>query len=110
MDKNQITRAETDSFGPIEVPAERYWGAQTQRSRVHFAIGAETMPVEIIRALALVKRVAAEVNRDLRLLPEALCAAIAAAAREIEDGAPRRRISPPRLADGVRHPNQHERQ
>ncbi|WP_036257209.1 class II fumarate hydratase [Methylocapsa aurea] len=79
-------RIETDSLGPIEVPATHYWGAQTQRSCVHFAIGAEKMPLPIIRALALVKRVAAEVNRDLGLLPAELCGAIAAAASEIESG------------------------
>ncbi len=80
------TRIETDSFGPVEVPAKHYWGAQTQRSLVHFAIGSQTMPLAIIHALAMVKRVAAEVNRDLGLLPPGLCSAIAAAAREIETG------------------------
>ncbi|MGH6857103.1 MAG: class II fumarate hydratase [Methylocella sp.] len=77
---------ETDSFGPIEVPAKHYWGAQTQRSLVHFAIGSQTMPLAIIRALAMVKRAAAEVNRDLGLLAPGLCSAIAAAAHEIETG------------------------
>ncbi|WOJ89806.1 class II fumarate hydratase [Methylocapsa polymorpha] len=86
MDDGKKTRLETDSFGPIEVPADRYWGAQTQRSCIHFAIGAETMPIPIIRALALVKRVAAEVNRDLGLLPAPLCDAIVAAASEVESG------------------------
>ncbi|MGI8567679.1 MAG: class II fumarate hydratase [Methylocella sp.] len=80
------TRIETDSFGPVEVPAAHYWGAQTQRSLVHFAIGSQAMPLAIIRALAMVKRAAAEVNRDLGLLPAGLCSAIAAAAREIETG------------------------
>ncbi|MGH6851836.1 MAG: class II fumarate hydratase [Methylocella sp.] len=80
------TRIETDSFGPVEVPAAHYWGAQTQRSLVHFAIGSQTMPLAIIRALAMVKRAAAEANRDLGLLPAGLCSAIAAAAREIETG------------------------
>ena len=56
------TRIETDTFGPIEVPADRYWGAQTERSRRNFRIGTELMPLPVIRALALVKRVAAEVN------------------------------------------------
>jgi fumarate hydratase class II len=65
---------------------KHYWGAQTQRSLVHFAIGSQTMPLEIIRALAMVKRAAAEVNRDLGLLPAGVCSAIAAAAREIETG------------------------
>ena len=62
------TRTETDSFGPIEVPADRYWGAQTERSRNNFRIGEERMPVPLIRALALVKLAAAEVNQSLGLL------------------------------------------
>ena len=53
------TRIETDSFGPIEVPADRYWGAQTERSRNNFRIGSELMPKALIRALAIVKRAAA---------------------------------------------------
>jgi fumarate hydratase, class II len=75
-----------DSFGPIEVPAEHYWGAQTQRSLAHFAIGSQIMPLAIVHALAMVKRAAAGVNRELGLLPAGLCSAIAAAAREIETG------------------------
>ncbi|WP_026606456.1 class II fumarate hydratase [Methylocapsa acidiphila] len=86
MENDAKTRVESDSFGPIEVPADRYWGAQTQRSRIHFAIGAEKMPLAIIRALALVKRIAAEVNCDLGLLPPPLFNAIEAAARDIEEG------------------------
>jgi fumarate hydratase, class II len=80
------TRIETDSFGPVEVPAAHYWGAQTQRSLAHFAIGSQTMPLAIIHALAMVKRASAGVNRDLGLLPEELYSAIAAAASEIESG------------------------
>lgn len=80
------TRIETDSFGPVEVPAAHYWGAQTQRSLAHFAHGSQTMPLAIIHALAMVKRASAEVNRDLGLLPGGLCSAIAAAASEIESG------------------------
>ena len=56
------TRIETDTFGPIEVPADRYWGAQTQRSLENFRIGTERMPRPLIRALGIVKRAAAEVN------------------------------------------------
>jgi fumarate hydratase, class II len=56
------TRVETDTFGPIEVPADRYWGAQTQRSLGNFRIGTEKMPVPLVRALGIVKRAAAEVN------------------------------------------------
>src|ERR1700730_5879938 len=81
MDEPDATRIETDSFGPVEVPAKHYWGAQTQRSLGRFAIGPQTMPLAIIHALAMVKRAAAEVNRDLGLLPAGLCSAIAAPAK-----------------------------
>ena len=64
------TRVETDTFGPIEVPADRYWGAQTERSRRNFRIGEELMPLPVINALTLIKRVAAEVNCELGLLDE----------------------------------------
>jgi fumarate hydratase class II len=86
MDEPDATRIETDSFGPLQVPAKHYWGAQTQRSLAHFEIGSQPMPLAIIHALAMVKRAAAEVNCDLGLLPAGLCSAIAAAAREIETG------------------------
>src|SRR5499427_1964903 len=79
-------RIESDTFGPIEVQADRYWGAQTERSRRNFRIGAETMPLPVIRALALIKRVAAEVNCELGLLEERRANAIAAAAEEIIAG------------------------
>ncbi|MCS6965993.1 MAG: lyase family protein, partial [Candidatus Kapabacteria bacterium] len=62
-------RIETDTMGPIEVPADKYWGAQTARSLIYFAIGTERMPRELIRALGIVKKAAALVNRDLGLLP-----------------------------------------
>jgi fumarate hydratase class II len=81
------TRTETDTFGPIEVPADRYWGAQTERSRRNFRIGEELMPLPVIRALALVKRVAAEVNHELGLLDEPRSTAIVTAAEEISAGA-----------------------
>jgi fumarate hydratase class II len=80
-------RVETDTFGEIEVPADRLWGAQTERSRINFAIGGQTMPLPVIHALALVKYAAAEVNRDLGLLPAKLAEAIMAAAEEIRSGA-----------------------
>ena len=63
-----VTRTETDSMGAIEVPADHYWGAQTERSLHHFAISGNTMPVELIRAFGILKRAAAEVNADLGLL------------------------------------------
>jgi fumarate hydratase class II len=82
----QTTRTETDSMGAIEVPADRYWGAQTQRSLHHFAIGHDTMPREMIRAFGVLKRAAAEVNRDLNKLPDDIARLIVAAAQEVIDG------------------------
>jgi len=80
------TRTESDTFGPIEVPADRYWGAQTERSRNNFRIGDERMPLPIIRALAIVKRAAAETNRELGSLDARHAKAIVEAAQEISDG------------------------
>src|SRR6201997_2934116 len=80
------TRTETDSFGPIEVPADRYWGAQTERSRRNFRIGHDRMPVPVIRALGIVKLAAAETNRELGLLDQRRARAIVRAAREVVDG------------------------
>src|ERR1022692_3592550 len=80
------TRKERDSFGYIDVPVERLWGAQTQRSLVHFHISSERMPGEIILALAEVKRACALVNRDLGLLDTANADAIVQAANEVIAG------------------------
>jgi fumarate hydratase class II len=80
------TRTETDSFGPIEVPADRYWGAQTERSRRNFRIGHDRMPVPVIRALGIVKLAAAETHRELGLLDQRRARTIARAAREVIDG------------------------
>jgi fumarate hydratase class II len=80
------TRIESDSMGEIAVPADRYWGAQTQRSLQNFKIGGERMPVPLVRALALVKQAAAETNMKLGLLDKKLGAAIAAAAAEAVAG------------------------
>ena len=79
-------RSETDSFGSIDVPADRYWGAQTERSRQNFRIGHDRMPMPIIRALAIVKLAAAETNRELGLLDQRRAGAIVRAAREVIDG------------------------
>ncbi|MDJ0512556.1 MAG: class II fumarate hydratase [Methyloceanibacter sp.] len=79
-------RTETDAFGPIEVPGDRYWGAQTQRSRRNFRIGDERMPQPMIRAMALVKKAAALTNQELGRLDPKLAEAIATAATEIIDG------------------------
>jgi fumarate hydratase class II len=80
------TRTETDSFGPIEVPADHYWGAQTQRSLQNFKIGWEKQPLPVVRALGVVKRAAAEVNMALGKLDDNLGGAIVAAAQEVIDG------------------------
>jgi fumarate hydratase, class II len=80
------TRTESDTFGPIEVPAERLWGAQTQRSLQNFRIGGERMPTPLVRALALVKQAAALVNKDLGELEPRIADAIAAAAAEVVAG------------------------
>jgi len=80
------TRLETDSFGPIEVPAERLWGAQTERSRRYFRISGERMPLAVIHALALAKRSAARVNRALGLLDAKKAEAIERAADEVLAG------------------------
>ena len=79
-------RIEKDTFGPIEVPAEKLWGAQTQRSLTNFKISTEKMPPALIKALAQVKRAAAKVNQDLGVLPEKKAAAIIAAAEEVIAG------------------------
>ncbi len=79
-------RQERDSFGPIDVPADRLWGAQTQRSLEHFHISNERMPREVVLALAEVKRACAVVNRELGLLPEKTAEAIVRAADEILAG------------------------
>src|ERR1700757_4030996 len=80
------TRTETDSFGPIDVAADRYWGAQTERSRQNFKIGHDRMPIAIIPALAIVKLPAAETNRDLGQLDARRADAIISAAREVIEG------------------------
>ena len=80
------TRMEVDGFGAIEIAADRYWGAQTERARRNFRIGGQLMPLAVIHALAMVKCVAAEVNRDLGELDEARAHAIIAAAQEVVDG------------------------
>ncbi|WP_333586183.1 class II fumarate hydratase [Phenylobacterium sp.] len=80
------TRTESDTFGPIEVPADRYWGAQSQRSIGNFKIGWERQPQPVIRALGVVKRAAAEANMALGRLDPKIGAAIVQAAQEVIDG------------------------
>ncbi len=79
-------RRETDTFGAIELPADRYWGAQTQRSLKNFRIGGETMPRPLVHALGLVKRAAAEVNMEAGRLDRGVGAAIVTAASEVNAG------------------------
>jgi fumarate hydratase class II len=80
------TRVETDSMGEIEVPADKYYGAQTERSLIHFNIGYDTMPREMIRALGVLKKAAALVNEDLGKLPSDKARLIAQAADEVIEG------------------------
>ncbi|NLS05086.1 class II fumarate hydratase [Rhizobium sp. P32RR-XVIII] len=80
------TRTETDTFGPIDVPSDRYWGAQAQRSLGNFKIGWEKQPLSIVRALGIVKQAAAQVNMELGQLDPAIGKAIVDAAQEVIDG------------------------
>src|SRR6201988_1574674 len=80
------TRVESDSMGEIEVPADRYWGAQTQRSLLHFNIGDDRMPREMIRALGILKKAAALVNEELGKLPQEKTKLIVQAADEVISG------------------------
>ncbi len=80
------TRTETDSFGPLEVPGDKYWGAQTQRSLINFPIGWERQPVAVVRALGVIKQAAAQANREIGLIDRTLGNAIAQAAGEVIDG------------------------
>ena len=85
-DMTSTTRTESDSFGPIDVPADALWGAQTARSLHFFAIGEQRMPLPVVHALALVKWAAACVNRDLKLIDATKADAIAAAALQVAQG------------------------
>ncbi|APX88769.1 fumarate hydratase, class II [Brevirhabdus pacifica] len=80
------TRTETDSFGPLEVPSDKYWGAQTQRSLMNFPIGWERQPIAIVRALGVIKKACAQANAASGKLPAELGQAIADAAQEVVDG------------------------
>ena len=82
----KTTRTETDTFGPIEVEASKYWGAQAQRSLQNFRIGWEKQPASVVRALGVIKRAAAETNTSLGLLDKNLSAAIINAAQEVMEG------------------------
>jgi fumarate hydratase class II len=82
----QQPRIETDSMGSIEVPGKSYWGAQTERARIHFAIGSEQMPIEVIRSLGILKKAAALVNNKLGILPQDKAELIIVASSEVADG------------------------
>jgi fumarate hydratase class II len=86
MAKQKTTRSESDSFGPIDVPADKLWGAQTQRSFQNFKIGGERMPTPLIRAFGLLKQAAAEANMAAGKLDKKVGKAIAAAAAEVANG------------------------
>jgi fumarate hydratase class II len=80
------TRTETDSFGPLEVPADKYWGAQTQRSIMNFPIGWEKQPVAIVRALGVIKLAAAQVNMATAIPARRIGGAMVQAATEVFEG------------------------
>src|SRR5262245_57534190 len=86
MARAPATRVESDSMGRIEVRADRYWGAQTERSLHHFAIGHDRMPIEVVRAFGVLKKAAALVNADLGKLPKEKADLIARAADEVIAG------------------------
>ncbi len=86
MEPTESQRVETDSMGPILVARDRYWGAQTERSLHHFSVANDHMPTAVIRAMAVLKKAAALVNRDLGKLPEETCAGIVVAADEVIAG------------------------
>src|SRR4051794_1868568 len=83
---DQKVRIETDSMGEIEVPADRYWGAQTQRSLLHFNIGNDVMPREMIRALGILKKACALVNQDLGKLSAEKAKLIVQACDDVIEG------------------------
>ena len=80
------TRTETDSFGPLEVPSDKYWGAQTQRSLMNFPIGWEKQPIAIVRALGVIKKACAQTNLELRKLSAQVAGAVIEAADEVIEG------------------------
>jgi fumarate hydratase class II len=80
------TRTETDSFGPLEVPADKYWGAQTQRSILNFPIGWEKQPIAVVRALGVIKKACAMQNKAQGGLDAKIADAIIAAAGEVIEG------------------------
>jgi len=86
MTNNIRTRTESDSMGKVEVPADKYWGAQTQRSLEHFAIGDNRMPLEVIHAFGILKKAAAITNYELKLMDKKTMELIVKAADEVAIG------------------------
>jgi len=86
IDKMSDTRTETDSFGPLEVPTDKYWGAQTQRSIMNFPIGWEKQPVAIVRALGVIKKACAMANKASGKMEDRIADAVIAAAGEVIEG------------------------
>jgi len=86
LSKPKTTRTETDSFGPLEVPADKYYGAQTARSLINFPIGSETLPLPLVSALGVVKQAAVRVNLKMAMIDEKLATAIDQAAGEVASG------------------------
>lgn len=80
------TRTETDSFGPLEVPSDKYWGAQTQRSLINFPIGWEKQPIAVVHALGVIKKACAQTNLELKKLPAQIAGAVIEAASEVIEG------------------------
>ena len=103
-------RKEKDSIGYINVPADKYWAAQTQRSRQNFKIGGQTMPTEVIRAFAILKKAAAQTNAEVGVLPKAKATLIGKVCDEILKGKLDDQFPPRRLANGQRYAVQYERQ
>ena len=101
-------RLEHDTMGEVRVPADRYWGAQTQRSFENFRIGTEKIPPEVVRAFAVVKLAAARANAQLGVLDARRAGAIETACHEIRLA--RRQLPACRLADRQRHADEYERQ
>ena len=85
MTSSTKTRIETDSFGKLKVPSDKYYGAQTARSLINFPIGIETMPPSMIRALGIIKRSAALANKKAKNLDAKTCKAIVSAASEVAE-------------------------
>ena len=104
------TRRESDSLGEIAVPANRYWGAQTQRALTYFAIGEDLMPQEVVRALAVIKKAAALANHELGKLPHDKAGFIMQAAEEVIEGKLEGNFPVHVWMLRERHPVQHERQ